>query len=247
MTRTVLLVLACGLACAVAAVALMPARVFHALVLQPRGIEAAQITGTVWNGQWHDLRLGAARLTHLEGALHGTSLLRGRAVLQVRLSDPRGRGEGRMILADGSVTLQDVSGRIVPAGLVPLAGPARAVLAEPVIFSEVQARFGPRGCETASGAVRFARLLALDAQGGGSLPVLDGALECAGSLPAIRFAGETADVRISGHVRFGAGSAAWSLESQPRTDTITMALYAMGFEDSGDGLRADGQAGWSLR
>ncbi|MFC4724581.1 type II secretion system protein N [Glycocaulis abyssi] len=247
MRRAIVLVIAGLTAFSAAAVALMPASVFHALFLQPRGVQAAQITGTIWSGQWHAVQVRSVRLAHVDGALDAFSLLQGRPALQVEISDPRARGEGRVILGNGSVELHGVSGRILPADLVPLTGPGRAALGEPLMFSDVQARFGARGCETASGAIRFGGLMALDTGGAASLPVLNGQLECAGSLPAIRFAGETADVRIDGHVRFGPETASWSLAATPRTGTIAMVLRSIGFDGSGDVLRSEGQTGWDVR
>lgn len=247
MRRTILLAVAGVIAFVAAAIALMPASVFHALLLQPRGVQAAQITGTIWSGQWHAVQVRSVHLAHVEGALDAVSLLQGRPALQVQVSDPRGRGQGRVVFGDGGVELHGLSGRVLPAGLVPLAGLGRAALGEPLVFSDVQARFGPRGCETASGGVRFGGLLSLDTGGAGSLPVLDGSLECAGSLPAIRFAGETADVRIDGHVRFGPEAASWSLNAEPRTGAMAMVLRSIGFDGSGDTLRSEGQTGWDAR
>ncbi len=244
MRRTALLVLAGGVAFVAAATAFLPARAFHAVVLQPRGVEAAMVTGTVWNGQWHDVRVGSVELAHVRGAVSARSLVTGRPAVNLAITDPRGRAEGIVILAGQGVELRGLSGRILPSGFVSISGPGRAALNEPVMFSDVQGVFGARGCEALSGSVRHGGLLALDTAGAGALPVLDGALECAGSLPALRFAGESQDVRIDGHVRLGLRSAGWSLSAGPRSETMALALRAIGFQGDGATLTAQGQTGW---
>lgn len=247
MRRLFLYVFAGVLAFAVAAIALMPASALHALILVPRGVQAGHVSGTVWNGYWHDVQLGPVRLTRLEGGLELLSLLRGGPAFQMSVSDPRGRAEGRLVVRDNRVELLGVSGRIVPARLVTLSGPGRAVLTEPVIFSGIDVRFGPHGCEAASGEARFGGLLAIDSRSTGSLPVLDGTLECAGSLPAIRFAGETDDVAIEGHARFGSGAVNWNIAAQPRSDAMALTLRSVGFDGSGGTLRNAGRTVWDGR
>ncbi|KPP82178.1 MAG: type 2a secretion system protein GspN [Oceanicaulis sp. HLUCCA04] len=244
MTRFLLLVLAGCLAFAAAAIALMPAHVFHALVLQPRGVAAAHITGTIWDGEWHDVRLGAARLNHVRGALSARHLLTGQLKVDVSVSDPRGRAEGVILLAGQGVELRDVSGWVLPSGFIRGGGLGRAGLGEPVEFTGVQGVFGARGCESLTGAVRHDGFRVLDTQGAAALPVLEGSLECAGRYPALRFAGESDDVGIDGHIRLTNGRADWSLNAQPRTDVMAIALRAAGFAGRGDALRAEGRTGW---
>lgn len=245
MTRILVLALIGLLAFFAAAIALTPARVFHDLVLLPRGVYAAHVSGPIWNGRWRDVRQGRVRLAQVDAALQAGSLLAGRPALRVRISDPRGRGEAIVVLNGEALELREASGRIAPAGLVGLAGPARAALAEPVMLSNVEGRFGPRGCETLSGAVVFGGLAAIDTRGAGSLPVLEGVLECAGSQPAVRFAGETPDVSLNGHARLSPAGADWSLNAQPRTGAAALALRAIGFTGDGDALSAQGQTSWA--
>lgn len=241
MMRLVLLAVTVLVAFAIAAIALAPARLAHDTLLAPRGISAASVSGTVWNASWQGLTFGQMRVREVQARLSPLSLLGSAPAFAFTLADGRNRADGAAILAGDVVEIRDVSARFVPGNAVSATGPLARVLDEPLIISDVQGRFGPRGCETLTGGVRFAGLTVLDTQGAGSFPVMDGALECAAGLPAIRLQGETDAVRIEGHARFDTGRADWSLTATSRTESMALALRAAGFDGSGAMLRAEGQ------
>lgn len=244
MMRLGYLVVTAFLASAFAAIALAPARLVHDALLAPRGISAASVSGTVWSARWQGLTYGRMRVREVQARLSALSVLGGAPAFAFTLADGRNRADGLAILAGDTVEIRDAAGRFIPGNAVFAAGPLARVLDEPLIISDVQGRFGPRGCEALAGSVRFAGLTLLDTQGAGSFPAMDGVLECAAGLPAIRLQGETDAVRIEGHARFDTGRADWSLIATLRTDAMALALLAAGFEGSGTRLRAEGQAGW---
>lgn len=244
MMRLILLAVTAFLAFAIAAIALAPARLAHDALLAPHGISAASVSGTVWNARWQGLTYGRMRVREAQARLSALSVLGGAPAFAFTLADGRNRADGLAILAGDSVEIRDVSARLVPASAVLAAGPLAHVLDEPLIISQVQGRFGPRGCEALAGSVRFAGLTALDAQGAGRFPAMDGVLECAAGLPAIRLQGETGDVRAEAFMRFDTAGGTWSLTATPHTQAMALALRAAGLEGSGSDLRAEGTASW---
>lgn len=245
MTRTLLLVLAGGLAFVAAAVALMPARAFHTLVLEPRGIEAAHVTGTIWEGRWQGLAASGIRIEQAQIRLRPLSLLRGALAFDFDLSGSSVVATGRVSLSGGEVAIIDTRARILPAALARADGVALEALREPVQLTNVRGTFNGLGCQTLAGDTRSAGLFALGDALSVQLPILEGQLECAGNAPGLRFGGDSPDLGMDGHARLTREGVGWMLRARPNNTNVERALRSLGFTGSNDELLLDGQTPWS--
>lgn len=78
----------------------------------PPGVEVGAVTGTVWRGAIHGLRVEGVAITKLDWELRPTSLLRGRLDGSCDASLADGHARGRFSVDRRGVTLLDADGRL---------------------------------------------------------------------------------------------------------------------------------------
>lgn len=227
----------------VAAFALTPAGLLHRYALQPHGITAERVTGTVMDGRWQGVHWQGRRLGSGAAGLAPLSLLTGQPRLRFSLAGEGIDLGGDFQLSGQTVRLTIGEGRIAPGRFIAASGESAALLNTPVRLRDIDGVFDSTGCVSLSGALSGDPLGALGARAGLELPVLSGELACAGQAAGFGFAGSNSQLTLDGHVRLDGFRAGWRIEVQTGDDTLAPALSGLGFSRSGDAWTAEGQSG----
>jgi hypothetical protein len=245
MRRSLLLVLTGLAAFAIAMLALMPASVLHAWLLQPRGVEAASVTGTIWDGRWHGAVWRGHALGEMRARAAPFSLLTGAPQARVELSGAGVSGLAALRLSGQRISVSQADIALVPSRLVRLTGQTAPMLGGTLAVSGLNGAFDEDGCVTLTGEVTGARLIALEERTGVELPQLTGSLSCAGRAVGIAFSGASEQLALRGHARLDPAHAGWRVEASPLDDSVPPLLSALGFTQAGGVWSMEGQGRWS--
>jgi hypothetical protein len=166
------------------------------------GFGAANVSGSVWNGQIDNASLGGDRLGDVRASLNPVSLVTG--VSRLRLQS----NNGAATLIEGRLHGFEAVTATVSLNQVGFALPMEGQLS----FNDASLVFAGENCRTASGSVATDMF-----QRGFAGPALTGRLSCAGGQGVARLAGKSENVEIAMTVRIRA-------DGQYRLDMLIIAV-----------------------
>jgi hypothetical protein len=213
------------------AVASLPARLIFDAAAAPAGIQAGLVQGTVWDATILRLDAGGPPVAETRARLRPGALLSGAARLDVTVRDSTLRGDGVLTLRSGGATLEDAAG-VMALSRLPLSGalpPGQSVQAD--ITRLAVDRDG--NCLEAEGTLRTAALAAAGESFGAELPMLTGALLCAGDRIAVQIDGANDRLSLSGRIRLEPAGPVWRIEARSQDRDVVAALSLLGFEQDG--------------
>lgn len=242
MSRTALLLI--GLVSLLAAaIAAMPAKLAADLLLRPAGVTADLVTGSVWDARLYRIQAGGQRFATGRLRLAFWPLLTGRARAQIALEDETASARGTLVASPGRLEFRDgriaFEARRVP-GLRALAVPQTERL-----YAELDRIVWRDGiCDEASGDVTTPLLSRLGQRHDADLPELAGTLSCAGEALALGYDGRSEALTVTGSVRVTAEGYRWVSEASTGNSDIVALLIALGFEETGQVWRAEGEGSY---
>jgi general secretion pathway protein N len=192
------------------------------------GLSARAVSGTVWDGVLHDVRVGALPLGTVEARLSPLALLRGEAAMAFARQDAALGALNGQIVGGSAAGVRDVSGALALGARMGALSVGQAQLAG------VSLRFDRDGrCVEAGGTVTAA--LAAPVAGLNLAQGLAGPLACSGGRAVAALASQSGmeTLRLS----FGAGGD-WQARFKVATSSdpaLVSGLAAMGFQTVGDG------------
>ena len=225
-------------------VVFLPARVAVDLFARPAGLQAELVHGPVWDARLFGVMVGGQRVEQLDARLDPLSLLTGRARIAFAARDATLRLDGELIAAPGGLEARAVRGA-VRLDRLPGAQDLPGAVQESLAVDIARLRFEPQaGCVEAEGALRTAALIAAGARYEVELPVLEGALYCAGRQLGVAVSGDSAAVSLNGQLLIGAAGFEWRAEIGRARDGLAPVLIALGFEDNSGAWSAAGRGGY---
>jgi hypothetical protein len=216
------------------ALAALPARAVFDAVAEPAGLRAGLVQGAVWDARILRLETDGAPIAETRARLQPVGLLSGAARFDVSVRDATLRGDGVVSLTPGGAVLEDASGVIALSRLPVFAGlpPGQSVQAD--IVRLAVDRDGR--CLEADGTLRTAALAAAGDSFGAELPLLQGALLCAGDRIAVQIDGANERLSLSGRLRLEPAGPVWRIEARTQDREVVAALSLLGFEQDGPGV-----------
>ena len=205
--------------------------------LSEKGVNARDVSGTIWSGSIMDLQVGQLSLGNLDASVSPLGLLVGQtrlalerpneATLEAPLSLTLGRGNGGFSVRNGNGEVS-ANGAFAPL-------PVSVIAA-----NDLNIIFGPNGCDSASGSVRVQleqSLLGFSIQRG-----LTGNVRCDGAALLIPLKGESGLEQLDMRIRQD-GSYVADLVLQGVTGPVAAGLALAGFRTRGDSqiLQIEGQ------
>jgi len=226
------------------AIVLVPARLMHTQVFEPRGLEAASVTGTVWDGHWHHAVWRGRPVGDVSIRLSLLSLVSGEPEILAAVSASGLSLEARVRFAGQRLRIREGEGSIVPGRYVRIGGQLASLADETVRISGLNGEFDEAGCVALSGNISGDVLSGMRERLNVALPALGGGVQCAGRAVGITFEGNSDELRVSGNVRLTPDYAGWRIEAVPGDDSLMPALAALGFGEADGTWSLEGQDSW---
>ena len=244
MTSTRILIALALLAFAATAIALVPARLLHKRAFEPRGFQAASVTGTVWDGYWHHAMWRGRPIGDVSIRLSLLSLVSGEPEVLAAMSARGASLEARVSLAGQQLRIRGGEGSFVPGRHVRVSGQMALLADERVRISSLNGEFDETGCVALSGTISSDILSGMSERLNVALPALEGELQCAGRAVGISFEGSSDALGLNGDVRLTPDYAGWRVEAVPGDDSLVPALAALGFTEAEGTWSLEGQDSW---
>lgn len=221
------------------ALAALPARLAFDLAASASGARAGLVQGSVWDAQILRLEVQGVSVAELDAALAPASLLGGAARFDVTVRDPTLGGRGALVLTPGGAVIEDAQGVFTLSRLASGALPFAAGLPgdESVQLQITRLATNRDGaCLDADGRITTAALVAAGQAYGVVLPVLEGALFCAGEALAMDLAGATGELALEGRITLSGGEPQWRFQARTSDREAVMALSVLGFDQAAPGV-----------
>jgi len=209
-------------------------------------LDYADVYGTVWDGRIYDLTTEGVPLREVRLQTHPLGWLSGRLVADWQVSDPELRGRGEVALGGGGWTLSrtDVSVTLDRLDAPDLPGLDRGQFVQ-LRLAELAVDEG--GCRRARGDARTGALTGFAASQGFEGPVLTGMFDCRDGRVVLDFAGQSADLDLSGEAVFEAQALTWTLTARTGRAELADALALAGLQRDGDAWRGQGRRAYADR
>ncbi|MEO1038492.1 MAG: type II secretion system protein N [Pseudomonadota bacterium] len=221
--------------------AFMPARVAFDLLARPAGVQAELVHGPVWDARLFGVTVSGQRIEQVDARLSATRLLTGRAVVELAARDRDLRLDGVLVLRPGFIEAHSVRGAISLQRL-PGAQNLPSASGESLILDIDRIGFELRdGCVQADGVLRSAALLPVGLRYEVELPVLEGALYCAGARLGVDVTGASDAAELTGQALLGRSRFEWRAGVERAQPGLAPVLIALGFADNGGSWSAQGE------
>lgn len=221
----------------------MPARIVYDLVARPLGVQADLVSGTVWNASAYRVQMRDQSFSEIRSRLNLKSLLGSTVASDFEVRDPSGHIFGTARLTFNTIELQSVRYRFdlrrisdeLSAGL-----PGQAL-----ITGEIESlKFSDGQCLAVSGGARSTMLVDFGQRYDLVLPELQGRFQCVDNALLMVIDGQSDRIGVDGSVRMSGQGYRWTLTARSGQSEIIPVLLALGFEESGDVWRLDGEGEW---